>query len=138
MKKLEQFLPKAATKAAKLIKLAAFVFPTTVLIKKGEGGQWLSGLHEGGQHAIWLGEGGQERRHSRCSRRASACAGSARSLGSALALPAPDARAGGKEERLGFRRLAKHGRADATEREIGNNEAAGLSVGAALVSSRRR
>lgn len=44
MKKPKQFWPKAATKAAKLAKLAAFVFPTTFLIKKGEGGQWLSGL----------------------------------------------------------------------------------------------
>jgi hypothetical protein len=38
-----------------------------------------------------------------------------------------------KEERRGLQRLAKHGRAGATAREIGDNEAAGLSVGAALV-----
>jgi hypothetical protein len=31
-------------KAAKLLNLAAFVFPTALLIKKGEGGQWFSGL----------------------------------------------------------------------------------------------
>jgi hypothetical protein len=38
-----------------------------------------------------------------------------------------------KEERRGLRRLAKRGRAGATAREIGDGEAAGLSVGATLV-----
>jgi hypothetical protein len=38
-----------------------------------------------------------------------------------------------KEERRGLRRLAKRGRAGATAREIGDSEAAGLSVGASLV-----